>query len=466
MKWLFRAKWVVGGFGLSVLMLGILSLISYRNATLLAESTSKVTQTQNVLEALTDITAHLSDAEAGRRGYIFLGDEAELTRYTLSIQKVNPKVDQIRQLVGDNPAQRDRLFELQTLITKQISLFHQSIQIYQANPDSITAQTQLISASSRQQVATQQVIADMQHQEEEELNQWINQFQTGIRLRMLIELLGTALSFSTLSGIYAVLYFQTLKRQEAESMQRALEQEKELTTLKLNFFSMMSHEFRTPLSIIMGSAQLLAEHLQSTVKPEKLKSLYRIQSSARLMTKLLTDVLTLARAEAGKLEYDPQWVEMQSFCLNLLEDIQLSQNKPATICFEQHGSCTHAKVDEQLLYSILSNLLSNAIKYSPQSGKIVFRLICNSNAVVFEVHDQGLGISSDEQADLDQPFYRGKNVRGITGTGLGLAVVKKCLELHHGLLTIESRLGSGSMFRVTIPQNQHDGVETGEIAKP
>jgi signal transduction histidine kinase len=455
MKWLFRAKWVLGGFGLSVLMLGILSLISYRNATLLAESTGKVTQTQDVLEALTDITAHLNEAEAGRRGYIFLGDEVELTRYTSSIQKVNPKVEQIRKLVADNPAQQERLIELTTLLADQISLFQESIQIYQSNPDALSAQTQLISASNDKHTAIQQVIADMRNREERELEQWVNQFQTGIRLRMLIELLGTILSFAILSGIYAVLYFQTLKRQQAESMQRALQQEKELTALKLDFFSMVSHEFRTPLSIIMGSSQLLAEQLQLVVKPEKLKSLYRIQSSARLMTKLLTDILTLARAEAGKLEYDPQWVEMQSFCLNLLEDLQLSQGNHAAIRFDQHGNCTHAKVDERLLYSILSNLLSNAMKYSPQTGEILFRLICNSDAVTFEVHDQGLGISSDEQANLYKPFYRGKNVRGITGTGLGLAVVKKCLELHHGELVVESRLGTGSMFRVTIPQHQH-----------
>jgi signal transduction histidine kinase len=169
------------------------------------------------------------------------------------------------------------------------------------------------------------------------------------------------------------------------------------------------------------------------------------------MAKLLTDVLTLARAEAGKLECNLEPIEMQSFCLNLLEDIQLSQDKPHPIRLIKDGPCTHANVDEHLIYSILSNLLSNAIKYSPKQKEIIFRLSCYPEKLIFQIQDQGIGIPWENQTNLYQPFYRGQNVAHIVGTGLGLAVVKKCLELHHGHIRVNSHEGIGTTFTINIP---------------
>ncbi|MHC5731850.1 MAG: sensor histidine kinase, partial [Nostoc sp.] len=108
---------------------------------------------------------------------------------------------------------------------------------------------------------------------------------------------------------------------------QTLAQEKELSELKLRFFSMVSHEFRTPLSIILGSAQLLAQSNQQWTEEKKLKNLYRIQSSARSMNQLLTDILTLTRAEAGKLEFHPELIDLEAFCINLIEDLQFSNQQ-------------------------------------------------------------------------------------------------------------------------------------------
>jgi signal transduction histidine kinase len=159
------------------------------------------------------------------------------------------------------------------------------------------------------------------------------------------------------------------------------------------------------------------------------------------MNQLLTDILTLTRAEAGKLECKPEAMDVEAFCLNLVEDIQFSGLTGHSVKFISKSHCTRVYLDEKLLYSILSNLLLNAIKYSPQGGDIYLILICEPEATVFQVKDEGIGILPEEQQEIYEPFYRGQNVENIVGTGLGLAVVKKCLDLLSGFL---ARLGMKS----------------------
>ncbi|MEC4817466.1 MAG: ATP-binding protein [Scytonema sp. PMC 1069.18] len=452
MKWRVEQKLIAGGFGLTILLTGMLSFISYQNAARLAESTEKVKQTHEVLETLVDVLATLNDAESGRRGYILLKDKSELKRYNLAIQKLELKLNQLQNSVKKD-SQQKQLEELQSLIAQRLLLSQQQIILFQKGVSFKSIDNFLAKESKLNWDSIQQAIDQMQLEEQTALDVRFQQSQSSIQSRMLIEMLGSFCTFTILFGVYAQLYRQMTKRQQAEALQHKLLQEKELGELKLQFFSMASHEFRTPLSIILGSAQLLEESLPTELERQKLKNLYRIQSSARLMTQLLSDILTLARAEAGKLEYKAELVEMQSFCLNLIEDIQTLSESRRTIKFDKHGSSTHASVDEKLLYSILSNLLSNAIKYSPQGKEICFTLRCEPEAVTFHIKDEGIGIPKETISQLYEPFQRGGNVRGIMGTGLGLAVVKKCLDLHQGEISVESEVGVGSIFTVTIPQN-------------
>lgn len=455
MRWSFGVKWIVAGFGLSVLLLVAASFNSFQNATRLAESTYQVKETHEVLEALVDIVANLNEAESRRRGYIFFGDAVELERYKLVVQEFAPKLDAIKPLVADNPNQQKRLMILKRLLKQKLILFDRSISLYEQGIASPISQAPLTELSDRKRAAIQRLITEMQQEEEKELVQWVRQSQLNIQHRMFLEFFGTIMSFAFLAGMYASLFFLTLKRQQAETSKRTLLQEKELSELKLNFFSMVSHEFRTPLSIIIGSTQLLVESLQKRIEREELKDLLRIQASAQLMTKLLTDILTLSRAEAGKLECNPEWVEMQSFCLNLLEDIQLADDFQHPVKFTQQGHFTHAMVDERLLYSILSNLLSNAMKYSSKGSVVYFNLTYELNTVTFQIKDDGIGIPPESWVNLYQPFHRGSNVRGRVGTGLGLAVVKKCLDRLGGHITLHSEVEVGTTFTVRIPHKSY-----------
>ncbi|GET41698.1 sensor histidine kinase [Microseira wollei] len=456
MKWSLEGKWITGGFSLALVLMGAVSFISYQNATQLAESAKQVRQTNQVLKVITDISATLTDAESGRRGYILFGDPEELERYNKAVASLKQQIDNLRQPLNDTPIQRQRLDILESLISQRLELFQTFIDQYQKAPGRFSPQDPLIVQTKRNQDEIRRVIQDLVSEEEELLEVQVEQSPANFQFRMWLESLGTLLTFVILFGVYALLYRQMVKRQQAETLQRALAQEKELSELKLQFFSMVSHEFRTPLSLIVGSAQLLGESLKSVVEPAKLKNLYRIQSSAKVMTQLLRDVLTLARADAGKLECNPSLVEMQTFCLNLVEDFQVFSESKRTIKFIKQGSCTHAYLDEKLLYSILSNLLDNAIKYSAPESTVYFTLICEPDAVTFQIRDEGIGIAQKEQQKLYDPFSRGKNAREIMGTGLGLAVVKKCLDLHRGEISVESEVGIGTTFTVRIPPGKEN----------
>jgi signal transduction histidine kinase/PAS domain-containing protein len=256
-----------------------------------------------------------------------------------------------------------------------------------------------------------------------------------------------------------------IQRKQAEGeVRKAFSKEKELTELKSRFISMASHEFRTPLTTIQSSAELLEYYSQKWSHDKKVTHLRRIQTSVKHMTKLLNDVLIIGRAEAGKLTFNPAVLNLESFCRNLVEELQLNDTHQHTISFvceqerEEFANIETYKsqiklpyIDETLLWQILENLLSNAIKYSPKDSIIEFKLQYSSTQAVFQICDQGIGIPPEDQPLLFESFHRATNVGTIAGTGLGLAIVKKCVDIHQGQVAVTSEIGVGTTFTVTLP---------------
>ena len=244
------------------------------------------------------------------------------------------------------------------------------------------------------------------------------------------------------------------KRKQAErDMHQALSKERELSDLKSRFVTLTSHEFRTPLTTILSSAELLKDYISQLTEEKKLQHLQRIIFAVNYMVDLLNDVLLIGKAEAGKWECTPILLDLIQFCSDLVEENQITTDIH-TISFRFQGQCHNTYVDEKLLRHILNNLLSNAIKYSPEGGKIYFELICQQNTVTFRIQDQGIGIPEADQAKLFDSFHRAKNVGTISGTGLGLAIVKKAVDLHGGSIEVESKIGLGTTFVVTLPSIQ------------
>jgi signal transduction histidine kinase len=451
LQWSIENKLIATGFSFALCLTGLTSLISYHNATELIESAAQVERTHEVFSNLTDVTSILADAESGRRGYLLFKDLTELQRYQVAAKNINSKIDRLEQW-SDTPIQQQQLTHLRDLIVQKFSLSEQSISLDRKNSAVKLAQARLLAENQKNRREIQQLVTQMQNDRERSLQQLVERSQLNTYYRIPIEVLNTFLSFAIVFGMFALVYRQMLKRYQAESHQETLAQAQELSELKLRFFSMVSHEFRTPLSIILGSAQLLSDDDRQWTHEQKSTNLERIQSSARSMNQLLTDILTLTRAEAGKLEFNANLMDVESFCINLIEDIKLCNDPNRTIEFISHSYCARVRLDEKLLYSILSNLLINALKYSPQSSTVEFILTCEPNLNIFKIKDRGIGIPSEVQANLYEPFVRANNVDKIAGTGLGLAVVKKCVDLHQGEIFVESKLGEGTTFTIKIPQ--------------
>lgn len=453
-KWSFQGKWIAGGFGLTLFLIGLVTFASFNNTTEIEQSANRVQHTYETLNTLTNFSAAMTAAESARRGYIFLGNQEDLKRYQKEIANMQSELNLLKQQIHLSLSQQQRFIQLNTLVNQRLALLQQSIKLYQKDPTALQAQTNITDRSVNLREKILSLIAAITLEEQSYLRNSLEKSESSIRLRILIEILGICLILLVIFSLCIILERQWIKREQIESLKSSLAQEIKLGELKIQLFSMISHEFRTPLSVILLSSQLLKEILAEVVDEKQLKNLSRIQASAKLMNHLLTDILTLTRAEAGKLDCKPQLINLESFCLNLLEDLRLFDIKPHLIEFQNNGAFFRVNLDEKLLYSILSNLLLNAIKYSDTGKKISLILNSEPKTMVFQVIDEGIGIPLAEQQKIYEPFYRCENAENIVGTGLGLAVVKKCVERHQGEITVKSEVGVGTTFTVKIPHSR------------
>ncbi|HIK15597.1 MAG TPA: CHASE3 domain-containing protein [Leptolyngbyaceae cyanobacterium M33_DOE_097] len=459
MRWSLEEKVIASSLGAILLLLGLVNLMSPKNTTELVENANRVQSTYDILGSLTDFYAAMSVAESGRRGYIFSGRVEELGRHQAAVLQMTVKLNELQHHNDFDSSQKQRVQQLNKLATQRLRLFQQSLDLYQRDRSTAALQTQNsitdYSVQLREQI--QSLLADIKNAENQQLQDSLEQTRTNIQYRASIERTGILLSFVVAGGMITVFLLAQKRRQKLQILEQTLAQEQEINQLKLRLFSMISHEFRTPLSVILASSQLLAEILESKIEPSQLKNLYRIQTSAKLMNRLITDILTLTRAEAGKLECKPEWLDIEAFCLNLLDDVQSSNPLKHRLHFSSEGRCGRVFLDEKLLYLILSNLLQNAIKYSSPGSQIDLKLYCGSQQVEFEVQDQGIGILERDREDIFTPFYRGQNVESLSGSGLGLAVVQKCLELQDGRIHIENPVEGGTKFIVMLPCHSKGG---------
>ena len=243
-----------------------------------------------------------------------------------------------------------------------------------------------------------------------------------------------------------------LKRAERESL-RALARERELGEMKSHFVSMVSHEFRTPLEIIMSSGEILERYLDRLPPEERLRHLRAIHQSVRRMSHMMEEVLLLGRVESGKMEFKPAPLDLPAFCRRLVDEVHAAAgpDQKNRIVLKIAPDLPDALGDESMLSHIFTNLLHNALKYSPADRPVHWRVDEENGAGRFVVQDRGPGIPVHDQERLFQAFYRGRNVGQVPGTGLGLVIVKHFVELHGGRIQCRSGEETGTSFTVWLP---------------
>lgn len=241
-------------------------------------------------------------------------------------------------------------------------------------------------------------------------------------------------------------------RAAEQSLRQALGKEKELNALKGRFVSMASHEFRTPLSTIMSSVDLIARYATDDAEGRIDKHVSRIRAKVREMTAMLNEFLSLERIEQGLITCHPTQVDVVHLCIELIEELRPLSKSGQSIDYDHQGTERSVTLDRQMLGQIASNLVTNAMKYSGEGSRIAVRTRLERGRLHITVSDEGIGIPQEDQTHLFERFFRGGNVTNIQGTGLGLNIVKRYLDLLGGTIRFSSRPGH-TEFIVDLPQH-------------
>lgn len=245
---------------------------------------------------------------------------------------------------------------------------------------------------------------------------------------------------------------QKLEESQQE-LSEALDQEKQLSEIKSRFVSMASHEFRTPLSTVLSSASLLTKYTKTEEQDKRDRHISKIKGSVKHLNDILEDFLSLGKLDEGKVATNHTEFDLQELITETIEEIRglLKEGQQADYL---HSGSTIAYTDKKLLKNILINLLTNAIKFSDEGALIHIKSKITGGIAEVSVVDKGIGIGKDEQEHLFSSFFRAKNAMNIQGTGLGLHIVKRYLDLLNGNVHLQSELDKGTTITFQIPINK------------
>jgi PAS domain S-box-containing protein len=236
-----------------------------------------------------------------------------------------------------------------------------------------------------------------------------------------------------------------------KDLHNSLDKEKELNELKSRFVSMASHEFRTPLTTMMSSLSLVTKYGEQNDKENQSKHVTKIKTSINNLTDILNDFLSVSKLEEGRVENMPEELDIKHYIQEVISEMKSMAINGQKLAQEHQGSDI-GSVDRKLLKNVLFNLISNAIKFSPNDGLVAISCHVSPSSLKLSVKDNGIGISKSDQQHLFQRFFRGHNATHIQGTGLGLNIVTKYVELMNGSIDFESEENIGTTFTIIIPQ--------------
>ena len=276
----------------------------------------------------------------------------------------------------------------------------------------------------------------------------------------------TAMLFTLVVALLAVASAMVLTHGTLRAFASAAalaEERSRLAELKANFVTQASHEFRTPLAVILACCTALKRYGARLTPDEQRRRLGKIHASVRHMTELIEDVLTLGRGESGKLVCAPQATDLEALCQEVVADVEAASTSAQTVALRCATSGRDAMIDPKLVRQILRNLLSNALKYSPNGTAVWLDVTRGDGVIVVQVTDQGIGIPPEDQQAIFEPFHRAVNVGKIPGSGLGLAIAQEAVGLHGGTIAVDSVLGRGTTFTVTLRDDTLAATSSGAV---
>jgi signal transduction histidine kinase len=246
----------------------------------------------------------------------------------------------------------------------------------------------------------------------------------------------------------------TIKEEARTAADRA-----RLAEMRSRFVTQASHEFRTPLAVILAATDILTRYHDRLDTAERTARLDKIRTAVAAMTELLDEVLTYGRGDAGQTVCSPARIDVRAVCEEVLGEVQTTAAVTRDLVLACDGEALVA-LDPKLFRRILGNLVTNAVKYSPVDSPVTVTAISDHAGIELRVSDRGIGIPAEDQARLFQPFHRGANVGTLPGYGLGLAITRDAVRAHGGTIDVESAPGAGTTVVVVLPCRTAEEPET------
>ncbi len=442
---------------------------------------------------LQDITAPMMEIDNLKSS---LGEIAELWRNDEEIRILN---EELEKRVGERTEELERLnreLSREVLIRKEAELsFRQSEQFLSLVVDSVDVGIALLHRSGRYIRLNPKFCAMFGYKADDLLGKHFSLLykeherqEATDRLARFVESdderqMHGERHFVTWSGKEFYLYFTTVKfimpnndmflittalditdlRRAQEETRIALQREQELNKLKANFVTVVSHEFRTPMTVIYSSSEILQASAPKMIEEKRNKLHFQIQRSVRRMTELLDEVVFIERSMKENIVAFLRSTDVYKLCNEAIKETLVFDSNDHILETEFLPDPAQMLVpaDATLLRSLITNLLANALKFSPPRSTVRLRVEVSEGALLLEIQDNGIGISTEDYAHVYELFYRGNNVGVLQGTGMGLTIVKRCVDAHRGTIRFESELGKGTTFYISLPTTQYLPSEEG-----
>ncbi|MCB0065406.1 MAG: PAS domain S-box protein, partial [Caldilineaceae bacterium] len=260
----------------------------------------------------------------------------------------------------------------------------------------------------------------------------------------------------TYDGGIAVITDITAQKQAEEMLRQALRHEQELSELKSRFVSTASHEFRTPLATISATTETLINYRERFTPDELDVRLRKILTQVKHMKEIMEDVLQLARIQTGRIQFTLEPGDLEAFCSTIVEEFRSQPDYHQRLQYTYCHAPAQLHFDRRLMRHIISNLIANGLKYSSSEHPVRVDLRDDTESIVLQVSDQGIGIPEADLQHIFEPFHRAGNVGTISGTGLGLCITKEAVDMHGGTIHIDTEVGTGTTFTVTVPTNRRE----------